>query len=95
MALSWGKNVRPLAAGEPVADQATQLARKLVHSLSDRHCSHQFSEPDEIEHPSEIVGERGQAELGSDLLQAARQKRTLVHPSLIVPNGCSTVSRRR
>ena len=37
-------------------------------------------EPDNIEHPPEIVGERGQAELGPDLLQATHQKRPLVHP---------------
>jgi hypothetical protein len=50
--------------------------------LSGRHCGHQVSEPDDIQHPPEIVGERGQTELGADLLQATHQKRTLAHPLL-------------
>jgi hypothetical protein len=41
---------------------------------------HQLGEPDDIQHPAEIVGERRQAELGPDLLQATHQKRPLVHP---------------
>src|SRR5205814_2041378 len=48
----------------------------------------------DVEDAPEIVGERGQAELAAHLLQPAHQKRTLVHPCLIEPNGCSTVSRR-
>ena len=51
-------------------------------SLSGRQRGHQLGEPDEIEDPPEIVGERGQAEFGADLLQATHQKRTLVHPLL-------------
>jgi len=48
--------------------------------LLGRHRGHQLGEPDDIEDPPEIVGERSQAELGADLLQATHQKRTLVHP---------------
>src|ERR1700710_1901800 len=43
---------------------------------------HHLGEPDDIQHPAEIVGERGQTELGADLLQATHQKRALVHPLL-------------
>src|SRR4051794_31512675 len=39
-------------------------------SLSGRQGGHQRGEPDEIEPPPEIVGERGQAEFGTNLLQA-------------------------
>ena len=42
----------------------------------------QLWELNDIEDPPEIVGERGQAELGANLLQPSHQKRTLVHPLL-------------
>jgi hypothetical protein len=51
-------------------------------SLSGRQGGHQLDEPDEIEDPPQIVGERGQAEFGANLLQATHQKRALVHPLL-------------
>ena len=51
-------------------------------SFSGRQGGHQLGEPDEIEDPPEIVGERGQAEFGANLLQATHQKRALVHPLL-------------
>jgi hypothetical protein len=50
--------------------------------VSRRHCGHQLGEPDNIEDAPEIIGKRGQAEFGTDLLQAAHQKRLLVHPLL-------------
>jgi hypothetical protein len=56
----------------------TRIAQ--VESLSGRHGGHQLGEPDDIQHPAEIVGERGQAELTTDLLQTTHQKRSLVHP---------------
>jgi hypothetical protein len=49
---------------------------------SGRQRGHQLGEPDEIEDPPEIVGKRGQAEFGANLLQATHQKRALVHPLL-------------
>jgi hypothetical protein len=42
----------------------------------------QLWEPHDVEDAPEIVGERGQAELGAHLLQPSHQKRTLVHPLL-------------
>src|SRR5260221_10089040 len=54
----------------------------LGHGLSGRQCSHQLGEPDDIEDPPEIVGERGQAEFSANLLQTPHQKRPLVHPLL-------------
>jgi hypothetical protein len=51
-------------------------------SLSGRQGGHQPSEPDEIEDSPEIVGERGQAEFGANILQATHQKCALVHPLL-------------
>src|SRR4051812_46320547 len=51
-------------------------------SDSGRQGGHQLGEPEEIEHPPEIVGERCQAEFSTDLLHATHQKRTLVHPLL-------------
>jgi hypothetical protein len=50
--------------------------------LSGRHRGHQLGEPDDVEHPAKVIRERGQAELGADLLQAPHQKRALVHPLL-------------
>ena len=50
--------------------------------LSGRHRGHQLGEPNDVEDPPEIIDECGQAEFGADLLQATRQKRTLVHPLL-------------
>src|SRR5438552_398924 len=44
------------------------------------HCGHQLDEADDVEHPPEIEGERRQTELATNLLQATRQERTLVHP---------------
>jgi hypothetical protein len=43
---------------------------------------HQVRESHDVEDAPEIVGERGQAELGANLLQPSHQKRTLVHPLL-------------
>src|ERR1700749_1713147 len=54
-------------------------------SPSGRQSGHQLSEPDKIEHPTQIVGERRQAEFGPHLLQATGQKRTLIHPLLDRP----------
>jgi hypothetical protein len=64
--------------------------------LSGRHRGHQLGELDDIEHPPEVVGERRQAEFGADLLQAAHQKRALVHPLFdraerVLDHGCSTL----
>jgi hypothetical protein len=39
--------------------------------VSGRYCGHQLGEPDNIEDAPEIIGKRGQAESGTDLLQAA------------------------
>jgi hypothetical protein len=47
-----------------------------------RERGNQLWELDNIEDAPEIVGERGQAELGANLLQPSHQKRTLVHPLL-------------
>jgi hypothetical protein len=51
-------------------------------SLSSRQSGHQLGEPDDVEHPPEIVGERGQTQFGADLLQTTHQKCPLVHPLL-------------
>src|SRR3954467_6649926 len=44
------------------------------------HRRHQFVKGDEVEHPPDIVGKCGQAELTPNLLQSAHQERALVHP---------------
>jgi hypothetical protein len=49
-------------------------------SLSCRQGGHQLRERDEIEGSPEIIGERGQAKLGANLLQATHQKCALIHP---------------
>src|SRR3954463_8329754 len=46
------------------------------------HRRHQFVKYDKVEHPPEIVCERGQAEFTSHLLQSAHQEGALVHPLL-------------
>ena len=50
--------------------------------VSGRYCGHQLGEPDNIEDAPEIIGKRGQAESGTDLLEAAHPKRPLVHSLL-------------
>src|SRR5579864_624628 len=62
--------------------QPSSLAKCPQARFSTLRCGHQLSEADDIEYPPEIVGERGQAELGANLRQASHQKRTLVHPLL-------------
>ena len=51
-------------------------------SLSGAKRGNQVWESYDIEDAPEIVGERGQAELGAHLFQPSHQKRTLVHPLL-------------
>src|SRR5580692_10354416 len=46
---------------------------------------HQRFEPHQIEHPSEIIGERRQTKLSADLLQPAHQECALIHPLLDGP----------
>jgi hypothetical protein len=43
-----------------------------------------------VEGAAQIVGE-----LGAHIGEAAHQKGALIHPGLMLPNGCSTISRRR
>jgi hypothetical protein len=63
---------------------------------SSGHGRHQPCDAENVERPSQIVDERRQAELGADLVEAAHEKGALVHiHCLIVPKGCSTISRRR
>src|SRR5271169_3247320 len=45
-------------------------------------CGNQVWERHDIENAPQIVGQRGQAKLGANLLQPSHQKRTLVHPLL-------------
>ena len=68
-----------------VAPRCTQLAKYLGQpggtlGRSPLNGRHQLGEPDKIEHPPEVVGKRGQAELSSNLLQTSHQKCTLIHP---------------
>ena len=44
------------------------------------HRRHQFVKGDKIEHPPDVVGKRGQAELSSNLLQTSHQECALIHP---------------
>jgi hypothetical protein len=45
------------------------------------------STPKNVERAAQIVGERGQAELGAHVGEAARQKGALVHPLLDAAEG--------
>ena len=47
-----------------------------------RECRNQLWQLHDVEDAPEIVDERGQAELGANLLQPSHQKRSLVHPLL-------------
>src|ERR1700730_16816357 len=67
----------PCIRHPPKLDREAPRARFLG-----RERSNQFWETHDIEDAPEIVGERGQAELGANLLQPSHQKRTLVHPLL-------------
>jgi hypothetical protein len=51
-------------------------------AFSDPERGHQVWEPENVEDAPQIVGKRGQAELGANLLQPPHQKRTLMHPLL-------------
>jgi hypothetical protein len=44
--------------------------------------SHQRVERDEVEHPPNVVGERGQTELSPHLLQSPHEECALIHPLL-------------
>src|SRR3954447_2516404 len=70
-ATSWLSVITPVDLQKP--------ARR---RLSGRNRGHRLFKPNNIQHPPEIVGERGQAELGPDLLQTTQQKRPLVHQLL-------------
>ena len=67
----------PCIRQHPKLDREAPRARFLG-----RERGNQLWELDDIENAPEIVGERGQAELGANLLQPSRQKCTLVHPLL-------------
>ena len=56
----------------------------LVSYSNSRH--HGFDAKD-VEGPAEIVGERGEAELGPDIVEALHQKGALVHPLLDAAEG--------
>jgi hypothetical protein len=49
---------------------------------------------DDVDHPRRIVGTHGECHLAGDLRQCLRQEVVALTRALIVPNGCSTVSRR-
>lgn len=74
-----GKHRFGAAISDDYAGQPDKPARM---RLSGRHRGYQLGETDDVENTPEIVGECGQAELGTDPLQATHQKRTLVHPLL-------------
>jgi hypothetical protein len=74
---TWPRIAHPFAAGDVVANHSTRLDRKPLTTLSDRHRGHQFGEPDKIEHPPKIIGQRSQAELAANLLQTFASK---THP---------------
>jgi hypothetical protein len=63
---------------EKLAEQRDKIRAGPWLSAPDR--NHQLSKPDNVEHPSEIVGERSQAELTANFLETAHQERALVHP---------------
>src|SRR5215469_13766096 len=68
-------------AASPPKNACLAAARNACRrGFSTPHRHHQLSKADYIEHPPEIVGERGQAELAANLLQATHQERPLVHP---------------
>jgi hypothetical protein len=48
---------------------------------------HHRRDAQDIEGAAQIVDERGQAELGADIFEAARQERALVHPLLDAAEG--------
>src|SRR3954464_4447054 len=83
-ATSWLSVITPVDLQKP--------ARR---RLSGRNRGHRLFKPNNIQHPPEIVGERGQAELGRTFSRPRSRNALWFINCLIVPNGCSTVSRRR
>lgn len=65
--------------GAPASQPGNTHAKK---SRSCRHRGHQLRKSNDIQNPPEIISQSSQAELTSNLLQAAHQKRPLVHPLL-------------
>ena len=55
-------------------------ARRETLGRSPLNGGHQFGEPDEIEHPPQIIGERRQAEFSANVCQTTHQECALVHP---------------
>ena len=49
---------------------------------------------DDVERAAQIIAERGQAELGAHVGEAAHREGARIHCSML-PNGCSTASLRR
>src|SRR5580700_3924825 len=66
----------------PRNGNALDLIKRRSGAALGRERGNQSWETHDIEDAPEIVGERGQAELGANLLQPSHQKRTLVHPLL-------------
>ena len=45
-----------------------------------RHGRHHRLDAEDVERPPQIIDERGQTELGADIVEALHQKGALVHP---------------
>src|SRR3984893_8643350 len=56
---------------------------------------HHRLDTEDVERPPQIIDERGQTELGADIVEALHQKAPWFIHCLIEPKGCSTISRRR
>src|SRR3954466_3130299 len=70
------------AVSDPYWSAARAHARNGPSGLQS---GHEISEPNDIEHSAEIVGQRGQAELSPHLVQATHQECALMHPLLDRP----------
>ncbi len=63
--------------------------------LSSRHRGHQLGEPDDVEHPPQVVGQRRQLNSARTFSRPRIRNAPWFIHCLMLPNGCSAVSRRR
>jgi hypothetical protein len=65
-----------------------------MRGVSGRNCRNQRLDVDNVHDPCRIVGEHAERHLGGDFWQRLIKKCVAPTRAFIVPNGCSTVSRR-
>jgi hypothetical protein len=73
---------------DPVAACAGSVGEsRAVTAVTPRSATVIGPTPENVERSAQVVGERGQAELSADIVEAAHQERTLIHPLFDAAEG--------